>query len=82
MLQPGEPRGQVSLSLVNTDLILSSHWTILTSYSSLIGQFRAGCSWGGIVEGDQILAIGGQEIRRLTRLECVKALKGEQMFII
>ena len=39
---------------------------------------RAGCSWGGIVEGDQILAIGGQEIRRLTRLECVKALKGEQ----
>ena len=38
---------------------------------------RAGCSWGGIAEGDQILAIGGQEIRRLTRLECVKALKGE-----
>ena len=38
---------------------------------------RAACSWGGIVEGDQILAIGCQQIRRLTRLECVKALKGE-----
>merc|ERR1711892_24052 len=36
---------------------------------------RAKCSWGGIVEGDQILSIGGQEIRKLTRLECVKALK-------
>ena len=38
---------------------------------------RAGCSWGGIAEGDQILALWGHEIRRLTRLECVKALKGE-----
>ena len=38
---------------------------------------RAGCSCGGIAEGDQILALWGHEIRRLTRLECVKALKGE-----
>lgn len=43
---------------------------------------RATCSWGGIVEGDQILSIGGQEIRKLTRLECVKALKGNKSHIL
>ena len=36
---------------------------------------RAACSWGGIVEGDQILAIGGHLVSSLTRLDCVKALK-------
>ena len=36
---------------------------------------RAACSWGGIVEGDQILAIGGHQVSSLTRLDCVKALK-------
>ena len=43
---------------------------------------RAKCSWGGIVEGDQILSIGGQEIRKLTRLECVKALKGNKYLFL
>ena len=42
---------------------------------------RAACSWGGIVEGDQILEIGAQEIKKLTRLECVKALKGNPIKI-
>ena len=37
---------------------------------------RAACSWGGIVEGDQILSIAGQQVNKLTRLQCVKALKG------
>ena len=36
---------------------------------------RAACSWGGIVEGDQILAIAGHMVSSLTRLDCVKALK-------
>merc|ERR1712013_803627 len=43
--------------------------------SPLSPAARATCSWGGISEGDQILSIGGQEIKKLTRLECVKALK-------
>ena len=38
---------------------------------------RAACSWGGVAEGDQILAISGQPVPSLTRLECVKALKGD-----
>ena len=40
---------------------------------------RAACSWGGIVEADQILSIAGQEVNTLTRLQCVKALKGKQL---
>ena len=40
---------------------------------------RAACSWGGIVEGDQILSIAGQQVNKLTRLQCVKALKGKQV---
>ena len=47
--------------------------------SPLSPAARATCSWGGISEGDQILSIGGQEIKKLTRLECVKALKGKQI---
>ena len=39
---------------------------------------RAASSWGGIVEADQILAIAGQQVSQLTRLQCVKALKGNQ----
>ena len=39
---------------------------------------RAACSWGGILEGDQILSIAGQDVARLTRLQCVKALKGKE----
>ena len=39
---------------------------------------RAASSWGGIVEADQILAIAGQRVDQLTRLQCVKALKGKQ----
>ena len=38
---------------------------------------RAASSWGGIVEADQILAIAGQRVDQLTRLQCVKALKGK-----
>ncbi len=36
------------------------------------------CSWGtGLCEGDRVLAIGGRRVDgRLTRIECVKALKG------
>ena len=40
---------------------------------------RAACSWGGIVEGDQVLAISAREVRALTRLDCVKALKGGEV---
>ena len=32
---------------------------------------------GRVAEGDQILAISGQPVPSLTRLECVKALKGD-----
>ena len=37
---------------------------------------RAVCGWGGLAEGDQILSIGGAQVNSLTRLECVKQLKG------
>ena len=41
------------------------------------GLYRACCSWGGLVEGDQILAIAGQDVSTSTRIDCVRALKGK-----
>ena len=42
-----------------------------------VGERRASCSWGGLAEGDQILSIGGQQVTASTRIDCVKALKGQ-----
>ena len=35
------------------------------------------CTWpGGLRAGDEILAISGKNVKKLTRLDCVRALKG------
>ena len=37
---------------------------------------RARCSWGSPVRGDEIVSIGDREVGRMTRVECVKTLRG------
>ena len=35
------------------------------------------CTWpGGLRAGDEILLISGKNVKKLTRLDCVRALKG------
>ena len=35
------------------------------------------CTWpGGLRAGDEILSISGKNVKKLTRLDCVRALKG------
>ena len=34
------------------------------------------CTCGGLRAGDEILSISGKNVKRLTRLECVRVLKG------
>ncbi|XP_040567115.1 uncharacterized protein [Lepeophtheirus salmonis] len=36
---------------------------------------RAKCTWGSLEEGDEILTINSKYIKRMTRSDCVKALK-------
>lgn len=40
---------------------------------------RVRCTWGRLEIGDEILYIAGKLVRRMTRVECVKALKGEEL---
>ena len=37
---------------------------------------RTRCTWGSLSDGDEIISISGKLVRRMTRLDCVKALKG------
>ena len=38
------------------------------------------CTWpGGLRAGDEILLISGKNVKKLTRLDCVRALKGMNM---
>ena len=38
---------------------------------------RTKCTWPeGLKAGDEILSISGKNIKKLTRLDCVRALKG------
>ena len=37
------------------------------------------CTWpGGLRAGDEILLISGKNVKKLTRLDCVRALKGNR----
>jgi hypothetical protein len=38
---------------------------------------RTRCSWGRLAKGDEIVDIEGRPVNRMTRVECVRALKGE-----
>lgn len=42
---------------------------------------RAKCSWGTLVEGDEILSIDGGMVREMTRLDCVQCLKESNVCI-
>lgn len=42
---------------------------------------RAECSWGSLVEGDEIIKIDGHEVREMTRLDCVRCLKESSVVI-
>ena len=35
------------------------------------------CTWGTLNEGDEIVSISSKLVRRMTRVDCVKALKGK-----
>jgi C-terminal processing protease CtpA/Prc len=35
------------------------------------------CTWGYLSEGDEVISISGKIVRRMTRVDCVKALKGK-----
>ena len=37
---------------------------------------RTRCTWGSLSDGDEIISISGKLVRRMTRVDCVKALKG------
>ena len=40
------------------------------------------CTWpGGLRAGDEILLISGKNVKKLTRLDCVRALKGNYIII-
>ena len=40
------------------------------------------CTWpGGLRAGDEILLISGKNVKKLTRLDCVRALKGNDIII-
>ncbi|KAL0278152.1 UNVERIFIED_CONTAM: hypothetical protein PYX00_000056 [Menopon gallinae] len=42
---------------------------------------RAECSWGSLVEGDEIIKIDGHEVKEMTRLDCVRCLKESSVVI-
>ena len=37
------------------------------------------CTWGFLSDGDEIISISSKLVRRMTRVDCVKALKGKMM---
>ena len=39
---------------------------------------RTRCTWGSLSDGDEIISISGKLVRRMTRVDCVKALKGKR----
>ena len=42
---------------------------------------RTKCTWGHLKDGDEIISISGKIVRRMTRVDCVKALKGKPEII-
>ena len=42
---------------------------------------RAKCSWGSLIEGDEILKIDGHVVKNMTRLDCVRCLKESSVVI-
>ena len=38
---------------------------------------RTKCTWGYLSEGDEVISISGKIVKRMTRVDCVKALKGK-----
>ena len=42
---------------------------------------RTRCTWGSLSDGDEIISISSKLVRRMTRVDCVKALKGKTSFI-
>lgn len=42
---------------------------------------RVKASWGGLGEGDEIMAIGGRTVETMTRIDCVRALKDSPVVI-
>ena len=40
---------------------------------------RTKCTWGNLADGDEIISISGKLVRRMTRVDCVKALKGRNV---
>ncbi|KAK6630143.1 hypothetical protein RUM44_005694 [Polyplax serrata] len=42
---------------------------------------RAKCSWGSLVEGDEIIKIDGNVVKTMTRLDCVRCLKESSVVI-
>lgn len=42
---------------------------------------RAECSWGSLVEGDEILRIDDRPVKDMTRLDCVRCLKESSVVI-
>lgn len=40
---------------------------------------RTKCTWGSLSDGDEIISISGKLVRRMTRVDCVKALKGKKV---
>ena len=43
---------------------------------------RTKCTWGTLSDGDEIVSISSKLVRRMTRVDCVKALKGMIIFLI
>lgn len=42
---------------------------------------RAECSWGSLVEGDEIIKIDDRQVNEMTRLDCVRCLKESNVVI-
>lgn len=42
---------------------------------------RARASWGPLTEGDEIVEIDGEKVTKMTRIECVKCLKNNNLAI-
>ena len=42
---------------------------------------RTKCTWGSLADGDEIISISSKLVRRMTRVDCVKALKGRIIYL-
>ena len=53
--------------------------TMVSKISSVALLLFFRCTWGTLSEGDEIVSISSKLVRRMTRVDCVKALKGKKI---